>query len=682
MLTEITQLREEIRKHDRLYYVEGTPIISDLEYDRLMQRLRQLETQHPDCITPDSPTQRVGGEPIRELVSVPHRTPMLSIENSYNIGELRDFGNRVAKVLGDAPVSWSVELKIDGVAASILYEDGILVQALTRGDGLIGDDITHNIRTIKDVPLKLTPGTAGILPARLEVRGEVYMTNADLVLLNETQRQSGEAVYANTRNVTAGSIRLLDPAICEKRRLRFFVHSVGDCEGLTVGNHAAFLEQVKRWGLPVAPLVQFFPTFEEAVRYCESFLSEENTTLADLDFEIDGLVLKVNDFTQRQTLGTTSKSPRWIIAFKFEKYEATTQLREIRVQVGKTGTITPVAELEPVEIAGTTVSRASLHNAEEIERKDIRVGDTVVVEKAGKIIPHIVRVEKHLRTGELPPFVFPTQCPECQTALTKDEGGVYIRCANPACPAQVKERIRFFASRGAMDIQGLGDKLIDQLVDSGLVQSFVDLYRLRVEDVMKLERMGQKSAEKLLEQIEKSKSNPFSKILVALSIRHVGSKTAKILAARFASFSELKLASVEELSNIDEIGPIIARSVYDFFHEERNELLITNYELLSKNYELRITNYEKNSLFEESLPTSHSPLSAQTIVVTGTLQRFKRHEIEEFIEQLGGKCSSSVSSKTSLVLVGTDAGSKLEKAKKLGVRVVTEEEFLEMIEPR
>jgi len=690
MLTEIARLREEIRKHDRLYYVEAAPIISDLEYDRLTQQLRQLESEHPEWITPDSPTGRVGGEPIRELVSVPHTTPMLSIENMYNLGELRDFGNRtektLKKTLGNVPVSWCVELKIDGVAASILYEDGILVQALTRGDGLVGDDITHNIRTIKEIPLKL-PGSAGILPAsgpkRLEIRGEVYMTNSDLVALNETQRQNGEPAYANTRNVTAGSIRLLDPEICEKRRLRFFAHSVGDCEDLPVHDHFAFLQLVKSWGIPVSPHVQLFSSFEEAAEYCESFLSEENTLLADLDFEIDGLVLKVNDFALRETLGATAKSPRWLIAFKFEKYEATTRLKEIRVQVGKTGTITPVAELEPVEIAGTTVSRASLHNAEEIERKDIRVGDTVVVEKAGKIIPHIVRVEKHLRTEDLPPFVFPTHCPECQTPLAKDEGGVYIRCVSPFCPAQVKERVRFFASRGAMDIQGLGDKLIDQLVDSGLVKSFTDLYRLKFDDVKNLERMGETSAKKLLAQIEKSKSNPFSKVLAALSIRHVGSKTAKILAARFESFDKLKQATVEELGAIDEIGPVIAQSVYDFFHEEHSLRLIDELNLLEdRGQRIEDRNLFSGKITEETpqpLSSILYPLSSQTVVVTGTLNRFKRQEIEELIERHGGKFSTSVSSKTSFVLAGAEAGSKLEKAKQLGVRVVTEKEFIQMI---
>ncbi len=682
MSDEITRLRDEIRRHDQLYYVEARPEISDLEYDRLMRRLIQLETEHPDRITPDSPTQRVGERPVKKLKSVAHTTPMLSIENTYGIGELNEFGNRVRKILGEEPVEWVVEFKIDGVAASLLYENGRLTQGLTRGDGTIGDDVTHNIRTIRDIPLRLNE-PAGLkkgslfseIPERLEVRGEVYMTNDDLVKLNQRQQEKGETVYANTRNVTAGSIRLLDPAICAERNLRFFAHSVGEYAGLAVSDHLHFLELLRSLGLPVSPHYRKFDSFEEAVLYCESLVSEENSTLAELDFEIDGLVLKVNDFRQREKLGTTSKSPRWMIAYKFEKYEATTRLREIRVQVGKAGTITPVAELEPVEIAGTIVSRASLHNAEEIERKDVRIGDTVVVEKAGKIIPHIVRVEKHLRTEELPPFVFPTHCPECGAPLSRDEGGVYIRCGNPECPAQLKERIRFFASRGAMNIEGLGDKLIDQLVDAGLVRSFADLYHLKAEELLKLDRMGQRSAEKLLAAVETSKTRGLAKVLNALSIRHVGSKTAGLLAKRFGSLGALQKASLAELGGIDEIGPIIAESVCDFFASESG--IRTVEELAGCGLDLGKESDASEP--DDRSETAPLPLSGQSIVVTGTLERFKRNEIEELIEKLGGKSSSAVSKKTSFVLAGAEAGSKLEKAEKLGVRVVSETEFLAMI---
>ncbi|MFV1969061.1 MAG: NAD-dependent DNA ligase LigA, partial [Pirellulaceae bacterium] len=431
----IASLRERIRYHDRKYYVEASPEISDLEYDRLMDELKRLEAEHPDLVTMDSPTQRVGDEPVEALEQVSHRLPMLSIENSYSLDELRHYARRVAKLLEGEPAEWVVELKIDGVAVSVVYEDGQLVRGITRGNGQTGDDITHNVRTVVDVPLRLIGES---VPAVLEVRGEIYMTNSDLVRLNESRQSRGQPPFANTRNVTAGTLRMLDPRICAERRLHMFCHGVGYCEGLRAATHREFLDEIRDYGLPATPRVDCFPSFEAALEHCETLIER----LHELDFEVDGLVLKVNRFEQREQLGATSKSPRWLIAYKFEKYEATTRLQAIRVQVGKTGTITPVAELEPVEIAGTIVSRASLHNADEIQRKDIRVGDVVVVEKAGKIIPHIVRVEKHERNGCLPGFDFPAECPECGTSVVKDEGGVYIRCANPRCPAQVKERIR------------------------------------------------------------------------------------------------------------------------------------------------------------------------------------------------------------------------------------------------
>ena len=663
MSDEIRKLRDLIRKHDVLYYVQGAPEISDLEYDRLMQQLIALEAADPILITSDSPTQRIGDEPLKELKPVQHRTPMLSIENTYNIDELREFGNRVQKILGDEKIDWIAELKIDGVAASITYENGILVQGVTRGNGLVGDDITHNIRTILDIPLKLA---IPVPIERLEIRGEVYITNSDFAELKKVDHD-----LKNTRNLAAGSIRLLDPSVCAKRKLRFFAHGVGDCEGLEIGDHQHFLEYLGSLGIPATPHYRHFSSFEQAIEFCKSIGSEDSTVLNDLDFEIDGLVLKVNDFKIREELGTTTKSPRWVIAYKFEKYEATTRLREIRVQVGKTGTITPVAELEPVEIAGTLVSRASLHNAEEIERKDIRVGDTVVVEKAGKIIPHIVRVEKHLRKGEPTAFVFPTECPVCGGELNQDEDGVYIRCTNPDCPAQIKERLRFFASRNAMDIEGLGDKLIDQLVDCGLVGSFPDLYRLkdRADELLKLERFGKRSMDNLLAAIETSKNRGFARFLNALSIRHVGNKTANLLAKRFGSMSNLRQAPVEVLSEIDEIGPVIAKSVVDFFHNESSVKMID---------ELADCGVEMGSDAEIAEETP-GLFTGQTIVVTGTLEHYNRSEIEKLIESFGGKTSSSVSKKTSFVVAGKEAGSKLSKAESLGIRVVSESEFSEMI---
>ncbi len=656
---EIDQLRAEICAHDRRYYVEAQPTISDLEYDRLLERLKRLEASHPELVTADSPTQRIGDAPVDELNSVRHRVPMMSIDNTYSLEELKKYGERIAGLLPDEQVEWVVELKIDGVAVSITYENGVLVQAATRGDGATGDDITHNVRTVLGVPLRLAGDD---VPPLVEVRGEIYMTNADLVRLNARRQQEELEPYANTRNVTAGSIRLLDPRICAERRLRVFCHGIGAAESLGATNHMDFLAQLGRWGLPATPHVELFASFDRAVEHAESLVER----LHELDFEVDGLVLKVNRFDQREQLGTTSKSPRWVVAYKFEKYEAVTKLNEIRVQVGKTGTITPVAELEPVELAGTTVSRASLHNADEIARKDVRVGDTVVVEKAGKIIPHIVRVEVHQRLDDAKEFPFPTHCPECNTLLEKDEGGVYIRCPSLACPAQLRERLRYFASRSAMDIEGLGDKLVDQLVSQELVTEFADLYELTEPKLSGLERMGEKSARNLIEAIESSKSRGLARLLNALSIRHVGNRVASILADQFGSMDQLLQADVDELSEIDEVGPIIAQSVYDFVHGEYGERTIRR---------LVEVGVEQTAPESDNAAPASQIFTGKTFVVTGKLQQFTRDEIHALVEANGGRASSSVSGNTDYLVAGEKAGSKLEKAKKLGVNVLSEAEF-------
>ncbi len=656
---QIVRLRDEIRHHDRKYYVEAKPEISDLEYDRLLERLRQLEAKHPELIEPDSPTQRVGDQPVPYLKPVHHRTQMLSIDNTYSMEDLRKYGARIAKLLPGEKIAWVVELKIDGVAVSITYENGRIALAATRGDGRTGDDITHNMRTVIDAPLRL----ADRPPPLLEVRGEVYMTNSDLVWLNEQQRAHGESLYANTRNCAAGAIRLLDPRQAAGRRLRLFCHGVGYCEGLKATNHMDFLAELRRYGLPATPHVECFDDFEAACAHCEELIER----LHELDFEVDGLVLKVNDFGQRERLGSTTKSPRWMIAYKFEKYEAKTKLLGIRVQVGKTGAITPVADLEPVELAGTTVKRASLHNADEIERKDVRIGDVVVVEKAGKIIPHIVRVEKAERKGSLRKFHFPTHCPECKTEVVKDSGGVYIRCPNPECPAQIKERLRYFATRSAMDIEGLGDKLVDQLVETGAVKNYGDLYRLDLDTLTNLERMGKKSSENLLAGLEASKSRGLARLLNALSIRHVGTRVASVLAEHFHSMDALRNASVEELSAVNEIGEIIAQSVHAFLHSAFGKRTIDDLESLGV----------KTSA--PRAPRGGGQLAGKTIVVTGTLQKYGREEIEELITRLGGRAASSVSKNTDFVVAGEKAGSKLTRARELGIKVIDEQAFEEMI---
>ncbi len=650
-------LKQEIRKHDHAYYVLAEPTISDLEYDRLLQELKAIEAAHPDWITEDSPTQRIGDAALDSLEQVTHRMPMLSIENTYSEEELRSYVQRAGRLLEGEAIEWVVELKIDGVAASIIYEDGELVRGVTRGNGEVGDDITHNIRTIVDVPLRLMGSQH---PKILEVRGEVYMTNSDLVILNETRAKQGEPAFKNTRNVAAGTVRLLDSRLCAQRRLRFFGHGVGYCEGLEVETHLQFLDQIRQWGLPATPMVQGFSDVEQVLAHCQHLLD----TVHELDFEVDGLVVKVNRISQRTRMGSTSKSPRWVIAYKIEKYEAVTRLNEIRTQIGKTGTVTPVAELEPVELAGTTVSRCSLHNVDEIERKDIRVGDWVIVEKAGKIIPHIVRVEKHRRESELPVYQFPTSCPECNTSLVRDPKGVYIRCPSRSCPAQWRQRLRYFASRDCMDIEGLGDKLVNQLVDGGLVQNFGDLYGLTVESISGLERMGKKSAQALVDGIAASKGRGLARVLNAISIRHVGQRVAMLLAKHFRSIDAMLAAQVEDLARVPEIGEIIAASVYQFLQSEEGREIVRH---------LREAGVLLEALPEESA-SDEGPFQGKTFVVTGTLVKYTRDAMHALIEKHGGKTSGSVSKNTDYLVAGEKAGSKLEKAQSLGVPVITEDD--------
>ena len=659
--SEIESLRDEIRQHDHQYYVLATPSITDLEYDRLMERLKELESAHPELITSDSPSQRVGDQPVDHLQQFDHRVPMLSVDNTYSTDEIVKHAERATKMLDGEPIQWVVELKIDGAALSLLYEDGQLTRALTRGNGKTGDDITHNVRTISDVPLRLRGDS---FPPLLEIRGEVYMTNEDLVRLNELQQERGGQLYANPRNCAAGSIRLLDPRICAERNLRVFCHSVGDTESTGTTTHMEFLERVGMYGLTATPFVKCCNNISSAIDYCDELIEK----VPSLSFEIDGIVLKVNRFDQRNRLGSTSKSPRWVVAYKFEKYEGVTTLNEIRTQIGKTGAITPVAELEPIELAGTTVSRASLHNAEEIERKDIRVGDVVIVEKAGKIIPHIVRVEKHERKRKLPKFEFPTICPECSTTLSKDEGGVYIRCTNLYCPAQVKERIRYFASRNAMDIEGLGDKIVDQLVSHEMVRDYGDLYRLTIDELVRLERMGKASATKLIHGIQSSKDRGLARLLNGLSIRHVGNRVAVILAKEFGSIENLQEATAEQISEIHEIGDVIAKSVHDFLSSDFGKKAVLG---------LKSADVSMQDLQTQS--EGKSTLSDKVFVVTGKLAKYTRDQITEIIEAHGGRASSSVSKKTDYLVAGEAAGSKLDKAQKLGVTIVSEEEFEQLI---
>jgi len=661
---EIEQLRRKIRHHDVLYYQQAAPEISDAEYDRLMRRLQELEQQHPEFDAPDSPTKKVGGAPIEGFVTVEHRVPMLSIENVFTEGELAEFGQRVARLIGPDPVEWLAEYKVDGVAMSLIYQDGLLVRAVTRGDGRRGDDVTHNARTMRDVPLRLI----GDPPEVLEVRGEAYISNSDFARLRAEHERRGEEPLKNPRNATAGAIKLLDPTECARRHVRFFVHSVGALEGLRFRKHSEFLEHVRSFGLVPTPGVVVRPSFAEICEATQELMQNLHT----LDFEVDGIVLKINDLKLREELGTTSKSPRWVVAYKWEKYEAVTRVADIEVGVGKTGALTPVALLEPVEIAGTTVSRSSLHNRDEIERLGVKIGDWVVVEKAGKIIPHVVRVEEHRRDGSEKAFHFPKKCPECHTPVEQDEGGVYIRCPNPNCPAQLRESLRYFASRAAMDIEGLGIKLIEQLTDGGFLKSFGDVYRLkdRRSELIELERQGEKSIDKLLAGIEASKDRPAWRLLTALNIRHVGQRTAQQLLERFGTLDELARQSVESLCTAEEVGEVIARSVHHFFHSDVGRAILADLKACGLNF---------GAPAKESARPAGRPLDGKTLVVTGTLERFTREQIQELIRQHGGRAASSVSKKTDYVVAGEEAGSKLTKAQELGVPVLSEAEFLKLI---
>jgi DNA ligase (NAD+) len=658
---EIAQLRKELNRHNRLYYLEAAPEISDREYDRLMARLMELEAEHPELATHESPTRRVGGAPLAEFATVVHSVPMLSIDNTYSYDEIREWDVRVRKALNkDEDVQYVVELKVDGVAVSLRYEDGKFVLGATRGDGERGDDITANLRTVRGIPLTLE----GHPPAVLEIRGEVYMPNSELVRLNELRRAEGERPFENPRNSTAGTLKLLDSRICGQRRLRFVSHGLGDSQGIHERSYFKVIDKLKQWGVPVSPQTKRYGSIEEVITHAQNWEHERNT----LDFQTDGLVIKVDDLDQRARLGSRSKSPRWTIAFKYEAEQAITKISNIGVQVGKTGKLTPVADLVPVRLAGTTVKRATLHNADEIARKDIRVGDTVVIQKAGEIIPQVVRVEHDSRDGSEVPFVFPTHCPNCGAPVVRDPDEVDFRCSNPpsACTEQLKGRLKYFAHRDAMDIDGLGEKLIEQLVSASLVRSLSDLYRLDVPTLADLDRMGKKSAENLVAAIEGSKHRSLDRFVAGLAIRHVGTRMAEVVAQHYQTLEKLRNASLAELEATPEIGPVVAASIYNFFHDPEHERLLD---------ELAAVGVSPQPYKPLASAGGKLAFAGKTFVLTGTLPTRTRPEAEEIIKKLGGKVSGSVSKMTSYVLAGSEAGSKLEKARKLGVPVIDEAEF-------
>lgn len=652
-------LKAEIERHNRLYYVEAAPEISDFDYDALMRELIRLEGQYPVLRTADSPSQRVGGAPIEGFETVTHRAPMLSIDNTYNEQELREFDERVRKGLGGETPAYVVELKMDGVAISLRYEGGVLVRAATRGDGLRGDDVTNNVRVIRAIPLRLETGA----PGALEVRGEVYMRNEDLERLNQRREEEGEEPFRNPRNTTAGTLKLLDPKVVAQRALRFFAYDLVSGDGIEVVSHRETLGNLREWGLPVNPHFESCTSMDAVMDACTRW----NTRRHELGYEIDGLVIKVDSGAHRTRLGSTSKSPRWVIAYKFPAETARTRLLAIKVQVGKSGALTPVAEMEPVKLAGTIVKRATLHNFEELSKKDLRVGDLVEVQKAGEIIPQVLRYIPEERPKGALPCRIPVACPVCQGEVRKDPDGVFMRCLNVGCPAQVKERLEHFASRRAMDIEGLGPAVITQLVDRGLVSGPADLYRLDAGTVAMLDRMAEKSASNLVAAITESKARPLSRVLFGLGIRYVGSHTADLLAGRYGNMEAVLKAPVEELQGIYEIGPVVAASIRDFFDTPQNRELVEQFRALGL------------SMAEgRRAGGGAGPLQGKTFVVTGALAKYSRDGIHDRIKQLGGKAASSVSKKTDYVVAGDSAGSKLDKARQLGVAVLTEEEFDEL----
>lgn len=658
---EAARLRAEIRLHDHRYYVLDAPTLSDEQYDRLLERLKKLEAEHPELVVPDSPTQRVGGAAAASFRPVRHAQPMLSLDNSYDEADIRAFDERVRKALKGAPSAYVVEAKIDGLSCCLTYEDGRLVLGATRGDGETGEDVSANVRTVRSIPLRL-PGKA---PRVLEIRGEVYLAKADFERINKALLDAGDEPFVNPRNCAAGSLRQKDPKVAASRRLRFFAHSFGRLEGAEPpATHSEFLDLCAELGFAVTEVRRECRDIDEVVRFYQEFQSKQFS----LAYEVDGLVVKVDSRREQALLGATAKSPRWAIAFKYPGRQATTVLESVEYSVGRTGVVTPVACLKPVFLAGVTISSASLHNFEEVERLGVRLGDTVVIERAGEVIPKVVQVVLEERTGREKPILPPKKCPSCGGAVVREEEFVAFRCLSPSCPAQLKRSLLHFASRDGMDIQGLGESAVDQLVDRGLVKDAAGLFALRKDDLLGLELFKDKKAENLLAELAKAKERPLSRLLFSLGIRQVGEKTARDLAARFKTMGALRKASLEELTAVPDVGPIVAQAVADYFGQASVSPLLDRLEAAGLN------------LSEPDAPSGASaPLAGRSFVFTGELDAMPRSEAEEKVRLLGGSASSSVSKKTSYVVVGRDAGSKAEKAKKLGLPILDEAAFLQLI---
>ena len=660
---EIEKLRDDIRYHEHRYYVLDSPEISDTEFDKRVKRLEALEREHPELVTPDSPTQRVGGAPSEEFPKVRHSAQMLSLDNTYNLDELRDFDRRVRELSGRDTVPYVGELKLDGLSMALTYENGALVRGVTRGDGITGEEVTTNVKTIRSVPLRIDSAKLKALGGakNFEVRGEVMMTLKAFEAANAQREEDGEPRFANPRNAAAGTMRQLDPRIVAGRKLDMFAYFLMVNGRPALGEHAKSLDALAAMGFKVNKNRKLCRTFDELL----AFIEEWETRREKLDYEIDGIVVKVNDTPLWDELGTTAKSPRWAIAFKYPARQATTVVKDIRAQVGRTGTLTPVADLEPVDVGGVTVSHATLHNMDEIERLGVKIGDTVLLQRAGEVIPQVLQVVKSARDGRA--FRMPKKCPVCGGEVHRVEGEVAYRCVNAACPAQLKESLLHFAGRRAMNIDGLGDALVDQLVDQKMVKDVADLYHLTHEQLANLDRMGDKSAQNLLDEIEGSKKAELARVVFSIGIRFVGERTAQFLADHFGSLDKLENATEEELCQVEEVGPKIAQSIVEYFAEKRNR------DVLAK--------LKKSGLQFEQKQTRKTggALAGKQFVLTGTLPSLSRDEATKLIEDAGGRVTGSVSKKTDFVVVGSDAGSKLEKARTLGVKTIDEAELRKLL---
>lgn len=657
IVKRMRELAEIINYHDHKYYVENNPEVSDYEYDQLATELKNLEQKFPKLTLPDSPTQRVSGKAVREFPVVEHKVPMLSLDNSYSADDLKDFDSRVRKWLGNEPVEYVVELKIDGLGIALLYENGALTRGATRGDGIKGEDVSSNIKTIRSIPLKLRAESHLM---NSEIRGEVYLPISSFKKLNEEKEKKSEALFANPRNAAAGSVRQLDPSIAASRKLDAFFYTLSDTDQ-QFKTHWECLEEMKKSGLKVNSNIVRFTSIEKIIEHCQLWEKKRE----QIDFEIDGMVIKVNSLEQQKKLGETSKNPRWAIAFKFAAKQRTTKIQDIIVQVGRTGALTPVADLEPVAIGGITVSRATLHNEDEIKRKDIRIGDTVLVERAGDVIPEVVKVVIDKRTGAEKEFKMPTTCPVCGSKVVREEDEAVARCIGSSCPAQLKQKIRHFASRNAMDIEGLGEAIVSQLVDEGLVKSIADIYALEEEALINLERMGEKSARSLVSEITASKSQSLERLLNGLGIRHVGETVAEALTMRFKTMDDIMSAPKDAIMKVEGVGDIIADSIVDFFSENSNKKLVA--QLKEKNLIMTAGESKTGSLDEK------------VFVFTGTLKKYSRADAAKKVEDLGGKIGSDINKKTDFLVIGDEPGSKLAGAQRLGIRILSEEEFLRLI---